>query len=486
MQSISAGHKKTLETAQIILENGGNAFDAAIAAACTMFIAEPCMSSAGAAGFAMLYSPQQGPQMLDFFSQTPRKKGNIEQCDFYPIEVDFGNEQEIFHVGRASMAVPGLIKGIFALYNQYASMPIKDLLAPVKQFAKEGVAVDTFQYIDMGLLEPILAVDPSMRDVFFKDGRRLLENELLKMPNLHSFLDFLEREEDKGFYEGEIGQLIAQECQENGGFLERADFENYQAFWRKPLLYKYQNKTICLPNGPSLGGALMTLCLNRYAQDQNWSKAIYETREKYTSIGSIQAGMNLELPALEYQSQGSSISSKGTSHFNVWDQWGNAIAFTCSLGEGSGYFIPGTDMQMNNMLGESFLLPNGFHSWQENVRLNSMMTPTLYLNDANELEYLGGSGGAGRIPYMIAQVIQYIQEGYSMQEATNRARTFVLDDVLHTESIASLKAFPSHLQIKEWTEKSLFFGGVHSILKKKDGRLIAAADPRRFGASYSF
>lgn len=486
MQAISGGHHKTLEAAKTILENGGNAFDAAIAAAFTMFISEPCMSSAGAAGFAMIYTPEKGPIMLDFFSQTPISKPHLPMMDFYPVEVNFGNETEVFHVGKASMATPGLIKGLYAIHERFASMPMKELLEPVKQYAKEGVAVDEFQFIDMGLLEAILAIDPSVKEVFFKNGKRIQKDELLHMPRLISFLDFLDKEGDRGFYHGEIGKLVAEVCKEQGGFLRREDFEKYQVFWRKPLHYNYKGKTICLPNGPSLGGALMTLNLESYKRSGNWAKSIYETRKKYKTIDSIQAGMNDGLSHLKYDSTGSSISSKGTSHFNIMDDHGNAIAFTCSLGEGSGYFIPGTDMQMNNMLGEDFLLPDGFHSWEENSRLNSMMTPTMLLNQDNQLEYLGGSGGAGRIPFMIAQVIDHLQEGMNLHDATNKARCYVQGNTLHTEDINLLTDYPAYLDLQEWDYHSLFFGGVHSISSSAKDKIEAAADPRRFGVSSVF
>lgn len=486
MQAISAGHEKTLEAAKLILENGGNTFDAAIAAAFVMFITEPCMASAGAGGFAMVHTAEKGVEMLDFFTQTPRHKKDLEQRDFYPIEVDFGTEIETFHVGLASSATPGMIKGLFELHRKYASIPMKELLSPTRALAKSGVTVNEFQYLDMGLLEAILAVDPSMKDVFFKDSQRLQLGDNLQMPNLHSFLDFIVDEGDRGFYHGEISETISQACKARGGYLTREDFQNYKAIWRKPLHFNYNNQNIYLPNGPSLGGALFTLALNEYSKDKNWPRAIHKVRKDYFDASSIQIGMDDTFGENIYQAKGGTIASKGTSHFNILDNKGNGIAFTCSLGEGSGYFIPGTDMQMNNMLGESFLLPDGFHSWEEDTRLNSMMTPTLMTDQQGKLNFLGGSGGAGRIPFMIAQVIENLNKGMDLKTATANARVHVQDGVLHAEPNADIEGKPSELGIHRWESDSLFFGGVHSIFTSNDNRIQAEGDPRRFGVGLVF
>ena len=154
-QAIAAGHEETLASAKIILQEGGNAFDAAIAAYLSMFITEPCMASAGAGGFAMCYTPASGVEMLDFFTQTPLAKPELEKRDFYPIEVNFGNEVETFHVGLASAATPGAIGGIYELHKRFGSMPMSELIQPAMKLAKEGVVLNTFC---------LLYTSPSPRD----------------------------------------------------------------------------------------------------------------------------------------------------------------------------------------------------------------------------------------------------------------------------------------------------------------------------------
>ena len=435
VSAVSAGHDATLKMAKEILRMGGNAFDASISAHLTMYLAEPCMASAGAGGFAMCYKPDSGVKMLDFFTQTPIKKQSITQPDFYPIKVNFGNETEEFHLGAASMATPGSIAGLFEIHKMYGSLPMEALIDPVIDLAKNGVALDEFQYIDMGLLEPILKSDPSVRNIFFKDGELKKVGEIIYMPHYVDFLDFLKKEGRRGFYEGEVGQKVAEYSHSKGGFLTRQDFENYQATWRQPLSIEYRGKTLFVPNGPSMGGAiLLVLLANLQTKQYHKLEAIEKTLKQCHRLDNIDVILKSNYPNLNYHRFGDEISSKGTSHFNIMDKDGNAIAFTCSLGEGAGYFIPGTDMQMNNMLGESFLLPNGFHSWSPDTRLNSMMTPTLILNSDEKPVFVTGSGGAGRIPYMILQVIErYFNDNLSLEKATKAPRIYLHDKTVHFE-----------------------------------------------------
>lgn len=489
-QAISAGHQETLNAAKLILQDGGNAFDAAVAAYFSMFINEPCMASAGAGGFALCHHHRSGTQMLDFFSQTPRNKIIVGSRDFEPIVVDFGNETEHFHVGLASAAVPGAIAGIFEIHRKYGSLPIRVLLQPALSLADSGVPLETFQSMTIVLLESIFRKDPSIKDVFFKEGNLLMKGDILKLPNFKGFLEFLIDEGARGFYQGEIAHQIAKDSLERGGYLRRDDFELYQTHWRKPILVDLFDHTVALPNGPSIGGAIMAI-LFAYQKEfkGNWIKSIEKVISRKFLASDIHYVFNQLYPEKQFDLQGSSISSRGTSHFNIIDKWGNSIALTTSIGEGCGYFIPGTDMHLNNMMGESVLLPEGFHTWKPNTRLHSMMTPTMVLNKAGELRFSGGSGGAGRIPFMIAQVIENVfHKHMDLEDATIAPRTHIHGGKLHFESGAIIDENNGY-ETQEWNYQSLFFGGVHSVSTKKGKNgpvLQAAGDSRRYGVGEVF
>lgn len=483
--AIAAGHQDTLEAAEEILRAGGNAFDAAIAACFSLFASEPCMGSAGAGGFAMCHSVAEGTHVLDFFTQTPSTKDLERDLDFRAIEVDFGSEKEIYHIGKASIAVPGMIAGLHEIHERFGTIPMRILVQHAQELSKRGATIDSFGETVMGLLKPILHIEPSAREVFFNDGVIKTQGDKLVYPHLSGFLDFIAEEGARGFYSGEIGEKVSTDIYEGGGFLTRTDFESYRARWSKPMRMPYHGMSLCLPNGPSLGGAIMAL-LDHHAREDKFpfTELLLKVKEEIHDTGGIKHTMDRLLPSLEYRYQGAGMASKGTSHFSIIDKQGNAIALTTSLGEGSGYWIPGTDMQLNNMLGETYLLPDGHHSWALDSRMNSMMTPVLILDANEKLAYAGGSGGAGRIPYAIYQVLEGVYgKGLSLEEATAAPRQHWHEGTLHYEAGSNLTGMRADREHREWDEQSLFFGGVNSILRNASGRLRAAGDMRRSGAS---
>lgn len=479
--ALSGGHEVTLEIASEILRDGGNAFDAAIAAHFAMYLTEPCMASAGAGGFAMCYKHGAKPMMLDFFTQTPLGKQLYAERDFDSIRVDFGNETEEFFIGMASIATPGSVAGMFELYTRFASRPIEVLLEPVMALAKKGVALNKFQSIDIGLLEPVFYRDESVRDLFFKDGQLIQEGDHFDLPLLNDFFQYLIDEGRDGFYKGEISRLIDEDSRNKGGYIRRDDLENYKVFWRKPINCPFAGHNVMLPNGPSIGGALCGILLKYYERSGDWLQATIELKERNLSLTEISNEVNHLVANGEYDLASRHASNKGTSHFNILDKWGNAVALTCTIGEGSGYFVPGTNMQMNNMLGEAFLLPEGFHKWMDNTRLNSMMTPVLAFDSDDKLRFICGSGGAGRIPYMTAQMLDFVlKKEMSLEKAMEHPRVYLHHGTNHFEQGYAgplTKRYPN----QEWKERSLFFGGVHSIAIKNNS-VDAIGDPRRYGA----
>ncbi len=484
--AFSGGHELTLATAKEILVNGGNAFDAAIASFCSMFITEPCMASAGANGFAMIYQDGKGFEMLDFFSQTPISKNLNQDLHYYPIEVNFGNETEIFNVGLAAAAVPGAIAFIFKLHELYGSIPIKDLIQPACNYAKEGVILNAFQAYDLHLLAEIFKQDLSVEDIFFKNGAIKKEGDKIKMPEMADFLEFISYEGRRGFYEGEIAKMIAEDAKRLGGFLTREDFEKYKVNFIHPVSIPLDRRhTLQTCNSPSKGGLGLGLFFGHLLnENQDVPTAIKSSQNKLEDLNQAQITLENFYPNNGLKSVINSNAFKGTSHFNILDKWGNAISLTCSLGEGCGYFIPGTAMHLNNMLGETFLLPNGNHSWIPSTRLNSMMTPSMIKDiESNKLKYLTGSGGASRIPFAIGQVINNVLfKKMSLHTATDAPRCHIMNDILHFEKGCEINQV--HHNIHEWEEQSLFFGGVHSILIDSD--ITAAADERRIGAAEVF
>lgn len=483
-QAISAGHQATLNTAKEILHAGGNAFDAAVAAHLTMFVSEPCMASAGGGGFALTYQADKGVRFLDFFCQTPKGKRNLNEINFFPIEVDFGKDTEQFYVGAASVAVPGTMAGLFYLQEHFGTMPFKRLAEiPIGQ-AKEGVALDAFQEIDFGLLEPILTLNPEGKELFTTNGVLKKKGDRISLPKMADFLSFLSEEGVAGFYQGEIGNQVAKSNQDVGGHLVRADFENYSVNEMAPLQFDYGQRMIYTANKPSLGAVLLGNFIGGlHLEDKN--RVIQRLNQNLLDVSYQLAEFDKREHSNIATDWTNNTSTKGTSHFNILDKWGNAISLTTSIGEGNGTFIKGTQMQLNNMLGELFLLPNGAHSWQPDTRLNSMMSPTMVLDDNQNLELVMGSGGASRIPFAIGQTLNYLlDKGLSLKEAIRAPRMHFHENKLQAEYAEAFSTTPKG-EYKIWEQIHMFFGGVHAI-RKAGKRIESEADPRRYGVAEIF
>jgi gamma-glutamyltranspeptidase/glutathione hydrolase len=486
--TISAGHELTAKAASEILKIGGNAVDAAIAAMFASFVVEPCMSSAGGGAFAnVLFNDKV--RLYDFFCQTPRQKRPVSEVEFFPITVDFGDATEDFHIGRGSVAVPGTIAGAFALHRDFGSIPMKELVQPAIEFAKNGFKVVPFQYLDFQLLESILRVSDISKSIYFNDKNELKKvGESQAMPQFADFLDFISREGEAAFYKGEIARKTTDDQIANGGYLTREDFEKYEVILRQPLHFNYHEHQILTNPLPSTGGSLMALMMMNLEKvtDNHLSKAhilnLNKTLETVANYGKLPHQL---AEALTENLKKHNSKYGSTTHFNIVDKDGNAVSLTCTNGEGSGYYIENTQVQLNNMLGEAALVPQGFHNWIPDARLSSMMAPTIVLDAADQLKTVMGSGGAGRIPSMIMQVIHLLVDyNLSPEAAVKSPRVHLMGNHFNIEK-EGFEELPNKTELEQelvlFNQKSLFFGGVHSIVKEK-GKLVAVADERRDGA----
>ncbi len=465
--AVATGHHLTSKVAYDILEAGGNAFDATVAAFLLMSITEPAMSSAFAGGFVNIHSVERGNLLIDYFTQTPVSK-QLAKPKYEEIIVDFGASKESFYAGPASMAVSGAMYMIHHLIDHFCTMPLKELAKPAQEYAVNGVALTNFQAVDLELLKSIFGLNESGRNIFFNMDGLKKQGDFIKMSAYSDFLESFAREKQDWVYRGEIAHSLVKHCEENGGYLTHADFESYQLKISKPFMFKLGDIDISVPGLPSLGGGLMYKYTKALWKDVNASNTkeyfarsveAFDLCEPYLKDGT----KLFEDIAYNGHSMSSNIMTNGTSHFNILDKKGNAVSLSVSIGEGSGYFIPNTDIHVNNMLGETALLPNGLDSWQLNQRLSSMMCPLLAYQD-HRLIMSAGTGGATRIPFSLAQVLyNRFKLNKSLLEAIKAPRMYKNSQVCYLESGINYTEELIDVDVKQWSEPELLFGGVHGI-----------------------
>lgn len=502
--AVAAGHRLTAQTAADVLESGGNAFDAAVAAFFTMCVCEPVLASLSGGGFLLARENGGDTRVFDFFTHTPRHKAPPQSLDFYCVTVDFGSAQQDFHIGAGASATPGTVSGMFSVNEALGSMDMRDLVQPAAELARRGVDVDEFQAYLLRLVSPMYRTE-SLAPLFAgKDGRELVSTgDVMTNPDLAQVMEVLALEGRDLFYRGEIARGIQAFC-EGRGHLRYEDLLNYQTIVRAPLAVKYRDHLLFTNPPPSAGGTLIGFGLNllrnfdlsRYGFGEAdhirlLAEALVRTsaaRAEHFHDGP-HSGLLDEALIDSYRRQVSKVTAsyKGTTHISVVDGRGNIAAMTVSNGEGCGELLPGTGIVMNNMLGEEDLNPTGFHCWNTDERMSSMMAPSVLVDKQGGMTALG-SGGSNRIRTAILQVVSNMVDfGQSAEAATASPRVHIETEVLNLEPGLSggndpslLEAFPQH---RLFEAPNMFFGGVHSAGIDASGSFSGNGDPRRNGAA---
>ena len=503
---MAAGHALTAEAAGEVLRAGGNAFDAALAALCAACACEPALASFGGGGFLLALPAGGRPRVYDFFVQTPRRRAAAEEIEFEPVVVDFGPARQEFHIGRGTVAVPGVVRGFFDVHRDLCTLPAADLVAPACALLRDGVVTTPLQARFLHLLRPILGATPEALALYAspRGGPALIEEgERLRNPDLAALLELMAVEGDDVFYRGAVARALVEDLRD-GGLVGLDDLAAYRTEVRAPLALDYRGVAVLTNPPPSAGGALIGFGLGllnglpvappgsgrAVAMLADVMRATRSARAE--AHGGEPAGANEGLldPALlarwRNEVRGRAQAARGTTHLGVIDVRGNLASLTLSNGEGSGRVVPGTGVMLNNMLGEEDLNPGGFHRWPPDHRMASMMAPSALRWPDGRL-VATGSGGSNRIRSAVLQVIvNLVDHGMDVDAAVHAPRIHVEGPLLSVEGghdgeeiAGALAAWPEH---QVWNDRSVFFGGAHTAERRGD-ILGGAGDPRRDGAS---
>jgi len=500
--AVAAGHEVTADAAAEILRAGGNAFDAAIAAVFAACVAEPVLCSLGGGGFLLARGDREQPRVFDFFTQTPRSRLPVTALDFHPVKVDFGDAQQEFHVGLGACATPGCVAGLYEVHRELGSVPMRELVQPALAAARNGITVTDLQGYIFSLVAPIYT-NPAAQGVFLGTDRENIARagEVMRFPGFADFLEVMALEGEGLFYRGEIAALIAGMCAEHGGCLTRDDLKSYRAVVRKPLSTDYRGTRVLTNPPPSSGGVLVAFAL-KLLEPTAVASHLFGSYEHLRLLIDVMRATNQArldrmcdevsvdllseplLRAYREQVHGRSMARRGTTHISVIDRRHNIAAVTISNGEGCGSVIPDTSIMLNNTLGEEDLNPSGFHQWQPDQRMSSMMAPSVVMRpDGGLLAF--GSGGSNRIRTVLLQMISnLIDFGLDVEAAARAPRIHIEERVLNIEggidtTVVERLAdeFPER---RVFGGRNLFFGGAH-IVASDGGGFTGAGDPRRGG-----
>lgn len=457
--AVVSAHPLASQAGVAILQQGGNAVDAAIATQLALAVVYPGAGNLGGGGFLLGHLSNGRNIAIDYRETAP----SAAHRDMY-IDATGNANTTLSQDGHLAAGVPGTVAGLFASLR-YARLPIGKLIDPAIALAEKGFAITEAEARNLNSHAAAfrkLNTRPTalVRDRPWQAGDTLLQPELAKT------LQRIKAKGQAGFYEGETARLIAEEMQRGKGIMKAADLKAYRAKERTPIVFNYKDYTVITMPLPSSGGIALQQMMGmveKYPLAQ-WGfhspaaiqlmveveRRAYADRAQYLGDADFVKVPVKQLTAKNYLQQrmqnydphraGSSTAVKAgalppeseeTTHLSVMDSEGNAVAVTTTLNGsyGSKVVVGGAGFLLNNEMDDFSVKPGvpnmyGLVGTEANAiapgkRMLSSMTPTIVLNGNKPYLVTGTPGGATIITSVFQTLMNILEFKLPVQEAVN-------------------------------------------------------------------
>ena len=435
-----------------ILNKGGNAVDAAVAVGFSLAITLPRAGNIGGGGFMLVYLKEQ--EEIFFIDYRGKSPLNSNIKDLFNTNLPKDYKKTDFNKSRfgyKASTVPGTVAGLIDAHTNFGKLPLAEVLEPVIKQAEEGIIVsyDLSKAIESSKQ---LLKDPESKSIYFKDGKPLQENSLMKRPDLANTLRLIAKNGTKGFYEGETARKFIKAMEDNNGFMTEKDLKDYKINSGAPIVSLYRGHPVFTAGPPSGGGIVLLTALNVLGKYKFNKADSNSTRTYHLLAESLRRGHNnrshhvgdpgfYDVPIdqliseertnelkknLKFKSATPSDNvkplsvvneSRDTTHYSIIDSDGNAVSNTYTLGYsfGSGVTIPGTGILMNNQMnnfayryGDTSIVGRAAspaNRFSPGKRPMSTMAPTMVFNKKGQLILITGSPGGSFIPAAVLRVV---------------------------------------------------------------------------------
>ncbi|WP_101842417.1 gamma-glutamyltransferase [Halobacillus sp. Marseille-P3879] len=483
------------EVGMKVIEQGGNAVDAAIAVSYVLGVAEPYGSGIGGGG-TMLIHPEKGsgesPVVYDYRETAPDSESAPE----------------------SGIGVPGFVKGMDKVHEDYGSVDMKQLIEPSINFASNGITVSET------LHNRLKGAEYRMPDLdhMYPDGEAIEAGEVLEQHQLADTLRAIQEDGPDAFYSGDLASEMNNEEKK----LDEDDLESYEVNISEPIQGEFGDYDVVAPPPPS--GGIMLLQSLEMAEELN----IEETKEKpvdyammmgminrvsykdrlenvgdpeYTDVPVKKMLAEDHIKALASDINGSDLSEEyrskldsdadledheNTTHFVVVDKDGMMVSVTNTLSNffGSGEYVEG--FFLNNQLKNFSNSENSPNRPEPGKRPFSYTTPTVLAKNGNPVIGIGASGGRRITPIVAQQLVRMIKFNEPVQSSVEEPRTFLeLDeDTLQVENDYVFLDDPENLGINvKYSDRTTYFGSVQGlVIDYENNKIHGASDPRRQGS----
>lgn len=508
-----------------VLRSGGNAIDAAVAVGFALAVTHPYAGNIGGGGFLLARFADGNTTFVDFRERAPQSASRNMYVD------SEGTLTKASLEGWRASGVPGSVRGFEFAHQKYGKKKWAELLAPAVKLAADGFPVSYGLAESLKGSSKLLEQFPESKRVFLKGGEMYSAGDTFQQPELAGTLKRIQKHGAADFYEGETARKLAAAMQANGGAITIEDLKSYQPVARTPLQGRYHDFEIITAPPPSAGGIGILQMLGMldgsgYEKTGAGSAAsihyvaevmrrAYADRSEYFGdpdfykvpvkklldpryIASRRDSIDRQHATPSDQLHPGDLTryeSTETTHFNIVDADGNAVAVTYTLngGYGSGVTVPGLGFLLNNEMDDFAAKPgepNLFgliqgeaNAIQPGKRPLSSMTPTIVLRDGKLFMALGAPGGSRIINGVLQVFLNVADFRMNIQEAVDWPRfhhqwkpdKLYLERGISPDTIALLKAMGHNVESSEAT--AVVIARVEAILSK-DGWLLGAADGR--------
>ena len=517
---VSAGRAEAAAIGCSILEQGGNAVDAAVAVAFALGVCEPNASGVGGGGFMLLRDGDTGKCVfLDFRETAPAAAAP----DMYlPADVsrNLAADGSNVYGGRAA-GVPGDVAGLLYALEHYGTLDRRQVIAPAAALAREGYPVTPLLHGDIAAHADDLIRWGDGGSVYLPGGAVPPVGAILRNPDLADTLDRIAEGGRDAFYRGEIADRILERMHKDGGLITRADLEGFRVRVLEPVRGTYRGYEILSSPPPSSGGTHVIQCLNllehfdvaSMAPDSPETlhlfseifKQVYSDRAAYMGdpafvkvplsglLSKDYAAVRAKLldPASPHAPQRGDplpYESPSTTHFSVADRAGNLVAVTRTINHffGSCAMPRGTGFLLNDEMEDFSVDPASINAPAGGKIPLSCMSPTFLLKDGKPFAVLGSPGGIRIISSVVQVISNLIDRGMPLEQAVNAPRMgddqtdLLIYESRFSPAAVSALAKMGH-PLKAYGEWDRIMGAVNAVQFLENGTLAGAADPRRDG-----
>ncbi len=506
-----------------ILQQGGNAVDAAVATGLALAVVLPRAGNLGGGGFMLIHSAKDNKTIaIDYREMAPLK---AHRDLFLDENGDVDNMKARF--SHLSAGVPGTVAGLDLALKMYGTMSWPELIEPAIKLAEEGFEVTWDLAANLENRSSSMQAATTRKAFYKADGTGYQQGETLKQPDLAWSLKQLQKNGKKAFYEGEIAERLVADMEKNDGIISLQDLANYQPKVREPLKGDYRGYQVVTMPPASSGGVHLLQMLNVLEQypvseyGVNTAQSIHLmtetmklayadrskhlgdmdfynvpikwlTSKKYGKELAAKINMENSTPSSEIEAGVKpKYESPDTTHFSVVDKWGNAVSntYTLNFSYGSGIVAEGTGILLNNEMDDFSAKPgspNGYgliggeaNAIEAKKRPLSSMTPTMVFKDGEVKLVTGSPGGSRIITTVLQMVVNFIDHGMNVATATHSPRIHHqwLPDMLMIEPAINKDTQNLLKQKGHKLFQSSTMGSTQSI--QVDDYIYGSADPRR-------